>query len=210
MLKKNLFRGFSIIILLILIVVVGRQTNGYYNKPIITDEPYKTKGLSDAPIELLVFSDYACPFCSKLETLLDEILAAFPKQIKIQFKHFPLRSHPKAFVAAEAAECAADQNQFWNYHELLFSNQTEWTDSTELRNILLTYASKLKMNESEFGTCLDSGRKKEIVLNNKKEGEKLFINSTPTLILNRHKVLMLKKKEAIETQIQKELERIKV
>jgi protein-disulfide isomerase len=92
-----------------------------YNLPAGTSP---VKGPADAPITIVEFSDYQCPFCARSEPLVKEALAAYPTQARVVFKHFPLTSiHPNAMPAALAAAAAQQQGKFWEMHEKLFANQ---------------------------------------------------------------------------------------
>lgn len=79
-----------------------------------------TRGPADAPITLVEFSDYECPFCKASESVVVQVLERYPTQVKLEFKNYPLPTHPKARPAAEAAVCAAEQGKFWEFHDALF------------------------------------------------------------------------------------------
>ena len=86
------------------------------------------RGAANAPVVIVEFSDYQYPFCARVEPTIEQVLQNFPTQVKIYYRNFPLTQlHPLAQKAAEAAQCANDQGKFWEYHDLLFEKQSEWT-----------------------------------------------------------------------------------
>ncbi len=126
------------------------------NVKIDSDDP--VLGDSDAPITIVEFSDFQCPFCAR--AFSDAVTQLKNNEIKdgkvkLIYKDFPLTSiHPFAQKAAEAAQCAFDQGKFWEYHDILFTNQNA-LDTTSLKK----YASDLDLDTDGFNTCLDSGEK---------------------------------------------------
>jgi len=135
----------------------------------LADAP--TKGPPGAKVTIIEFSDFECPYCARFVTqTLPSILSNYGDKIVFAFRNFPLTSmHPYAEKAAEASECANDQGAFWQYHDLLFTNQSQLSgliqaDATNgLNNViaqLKQYASTLNLDTAKFNTCLDSGADK--------------------------------------------------
>lgn len=86
------------------------------------------KGKAGAPVTIIEFSDFQCPFCSRVLPTVKKVLSEYGDKVQFSYKHFPLVSiHPRAAKAAEAAECAKDQGKFWEFHDQLFENQTDWS-----------------------------------------------------------------------------------
>ena len=141
----------------------------------IEDEPWI--GDQNATITIIEFSGYDCPYCAKfaLETL-PKILRNF--SVKVVFKDFPVHGEVKAH---EAANCAREQGKYWEYHEILFKKQAEWRKN---ESKFIEYAKELGLNLSEFEACLDSGKYREEVLEDKEEGIKLGVRGTPTFFIN--------------------------
>jgi protein-disulfide isomerase len=115
-------------------------------------------GSEDAEISIVEFSDFQCPFCGRAnDGLIAELKASnyiANGDVNLVFKHFPLRSiHPQAQKASEASVCAQDQGKFWEYHDVLFSNQNALSDAD-----LKKYASQLGLNTNNFNDCLDNGK----------------------------------------------------
>ena len=146
----------------------------------IEDEPWK--GEEDAKIVIVEFSGYDCPFCAKFALeVMPKILRNF--SVKIVFKDFPVHEEIKAH---EAANCAKEQGKYWEYHDILFSRQAEWRKN---ESKFIDYAEELGLNVTEFEVCLNSGKYREEVLEDKEEGLKLGVRGTPTFFINGKKVV---------------------
>lgn len=138
-----------------------------------------SRGPDKAPITIVEFSDFECPFCSKGEEVISEVMAAYKDKIKIVFRDFPLPMHSHAPKAAEAAHCANDQGKYWEMHAKLFANQK----SLEVAS-LKEYAKVLNLDLDKFSKCLDSGEKAKLVEENQKVGTDLGITGTPAFFVN--------------------------
>jgi len=108
------------------------------------------KGNENAPITIVEYSDFQCPYCSRFHSDMNQIMSEYPNDVKWVYKHFPLDSiHPVARKAAEASECAADQDAFWEYADELYDRQSILKESE-----LTTIAQDIKLNMGEFNECL--------------------------------------------------------
>lgn len=139
-------------------------------------------GSESAPITILAFIDFECPFCRQSYSTFRTVTKG-NNNVRVLFKHFPLTSiHPKAGIAALAGECARDQHKFWEYYDLLFIKQD--------LNIkaLKQYAVDLRLNTQTFNTCLDSQQHLSRVEKDFNDGIKLGVRGTPTYIVNTQKV----------------------
>src|SRR5207249_1888009 len=96
---------------------------------ILLDQEAKARRLERAPIELIEFSDFQCPFCLQANPTVNQLLNAYGDRIRLVYRHYPLPNHPNARPAAEAAECASEQDKFWPFHDRLFANPAKLTDS---------------------------------------------------------------------------------
>lgn len=143
-------------------------------------DPARVKGDPKAPITIVEFSDYQCPFCKKTESTLKEILTKYNGQVKLAYLDFPLREiHPRAQPAAEAAHCAGEQGKFWEYHDALFEDQSKLAAAD-----LLSRAKALKLDETSFQSCLESGRFKSKVEADLEAGNKAGVAGTPGFFVN--------------------------
>ncbi len=148
-----------------------------------------TRGNTNAPVKLMVFSDYMCPWCGEYATTVaNRIRTDFidtGKVVEIYYD-FPLGgSHVHSFLAGRAARCAEDQNRFWEYHDLLFSRQKEWSgERTPPTKMFIDYAKTVGLEKGKFASCLQSDMHADLVEYNRQLGEQAGVNSTPTVFIN--------------------------
>ncbi len=139
-----------------------------------------SQGPPAAPVTLVEFSDFQCPYCAKLFTTLHQVLDKYGSQVRLVYRNFPLlQIHPYAEKAAEAGLCAADQGHFWEMHDLMFQTQGQLKEED-----LKTKAARLKLNMESFDSCLDSGQHAEQVRQDLYAGSKLGVTGTPALFIN--------------------------
>ena len=142
-------------------------------------------GNPNAPVTIIEFSDFQCPFCARFQTqTLPLILEQYVEtgKVKFVFRDFPIiSSHPNAMPAAVASECADEQNKFWEYHDMLFENQGVWSkmEFTSTITLFKEYATELELNQEQFNVCLDSGKYVNEINNDLEDGRKYEITGTP-------------------------------
>ena len=139
------------------------------------------RGPQDAPIVIVEFADYECPYCQRIHPDLKKLQVEFAGKVSLAFKDFPLPMHPHAEKAAEAARCAEEQGQFWNFHDMLFENQQK----LELAQ-LKEYAHALKLDAARFDQCLDAGEQAAAVRKDFAQGQRLGLTGTPSFFINGH------------------------
>ncbi|HEY4717972.1 MAG TPA: DsbA family protein, partial [Anaerolineales bacterium] len=150
-----------------------------HNVPVDSNDP--VLGPSDAPITIIEFADFECPYCQRyaLETH-PRLIEEYGAQVRFVYKDFPLTSiHAEAFPAALAGQCALEQNEFWEYHDLLFSGRLGLS-----RNTYLAYAGELGLDVDEFEACFDEGRYADAVQADYDFAVGLGVSSTPTFLIN--------------------------
>lgn len=150
-------------------------------------------GSPEAPVKMLVFSDYQCPYCgqfaAQMKPLLEENEVA-QGMLQVVFYDFPLGGgHRHSFIAARAARCAGDQGKFWEYHDLLYGQQSRWSPkpSTPMGDFE-DFAQRIGLDVAEFKGCLNSDRHADVVTANRMLGLQLGVNATPTVIINGKRV----------------------
>jgi protein-disulfide isomerase len=137
------------------------------------------KGPKSAPVTVVLYSDFQCPFCSRAVPVVKQIEDTYKGKVRIAFKHLPLPFHDKAELAAEASMAANEQGKFWEYHDKLFANQQALD-----RPSLEKYAGELGLNTGKFKAALDSGKYKQYVADDAKSGSSVGATGTPTFFVN--------------------------
>jgi protein-disulfide isomerase len=137
-------------------------------------------GSPKAPVQLVEFADYECPYCKKVHPELKKLHDEYGDKLAVAFKDFPLPMHAHSEKAAEAARCAGDQGKFWEFHDVLFSG-----GGLEVPQ-LKEYARNLKLDTGRFDKCLDSGEETAAVRKDFAQGTKLGLTGTPSFFINGH------------------------
>ena len=141
---------------------------------------FPSKGPASAPVTIVEFSDFECPFCGGLFPTLKQIEKTYSDQVRLVYRQFPLTNiHPYAQKAAEASLCANDQQHFWEMHDSMFGNQRELSIAD-----LKQRAVDLKLDAPAFNQCLDSGKHAAAVQKDIQEGARAGVTGTPALFIN--------------------------
>ncbi len=149
-------------------------------RPVITKDDHIWGSLK-APVKIVVYSDFTCPFCRQFYETSQQIKEKFGDQVVIAFRYFPLPSHQGAFEAALAAECAAEQGKFWPMYNKLFADNKEHRLTTDQ---YLADAKGLALNISQFSQCLKSKKYKEKIARSYVEGKGFDVLGTPTVFVD--------------------------
>jgi protein-disulfide isomerase len=137
------------------------------------------KGPATARITLVEFSDFECPYCSAAAAKVETILQAYPNDVRLVYKQYPLETHPHARMAAEASLAAHAQNKFWPMHDKLFANSRRLSDAT-----VLASAKEIGLDLARFQSDLKSAKIKQTVEKDIADGTKAQVSGTPTLFIN--------------------------
>jgi protein-disulfide isomerase len=160
-------------------------------------------GRSSAPVTVIEFSDFQCPFCQRVAPTLKKLRETYGDKVRIVWKDFPLTQiHPQAFKAGEAAHCAGDQGKYWEYHDQLFANQQSLQPED-----LKKYATDLGLDAAAFTACLDTSKHGERVRDGVAQGTRLGVNSTPTIYINGRMLSGAQPYETFVSVIDEELSR---
>jgi protein-disulfide isomerase len=154
-------------------------------------------GAVDAPVTIIEFSDFQCPFCKRFrDQTLDPILQTYEGKVRFVYRDFPISSiHEWAQKAAEAGECADEQGKFWEYHDLIFASQTALNQQLEtegLNGIVGTfkgYAGQLGLDTTAFNSCLDSSKFAQEVQKDYNDGVAAGVTGTPAFYINGQEVI---------------------
>jgi protein-disulfide isomerase len=162
----------------------------------IDDDPIR--GDQNAPITIVEFSDFQCPFCARFHIqTLPLILEQYVEtgKVKLVYRDFPIQNiHPNAISAAVASECAHEQDKYWEYHDALFENQQVWNnaETTSTITIFKEFATKLELNQEQFNSCLDSGKYIDEISNDLKDGRNYGITGTPGFFIGNEEIGFVK------------------
>jgi len=146
----------------------------------VSADPARVRGRREAPVVIVEFSDFQCPYCRGVQGALRQLLARYEGRVQHAFRDFPLDDiHPQAQKAAEAARCAAERGKFWEYHALLFEHFGKLG-----RDTLLAHARMLGLPAEEFSACLDTGKYEDAVRQDVEDGLRAGVNGTPAFFIN--------------------------
>lgn len=164
----------------------------------------RVRGNADAPVTIVEFSDFECPFCRASEGLMKNLLSKYGDNVKVAYRDFPLRqNHSHAEAAAEASHCASEQGKFWAYHDLLFSNPAKLDAAG-----LLEEARTAGLNESQFLSCLNTGKYKSAVDADVKAASAARVSGTPAFFINGIFIAGAQPSSVFEKTIDSELARL--
>lgn len=159
------------------------------------------RGPANAPIELVEFSDFQCPYCLRADPTVRQVLATYGDRIHLVYRHYPLPNHPNARPAAEAATCAGDQGKFWAYHDRLFGNQAR-LENADLKQ----HAVEIGLDAAKFNACVDRRQSKAQVDADIRAAEEAGVNGTPHFFINGRPLSGAQPFEAFKRVIDEELE----
>lgn len=166
------------------------------------------EGSASTGVTLVEYGDYECPYCGEYFTTVKQVAAAYNNEIQFQFRNLPLTQiHPNAFAGARAAEAAGLQGKFWQMHDLLYADQSGWSDSTgNVEPTLVSYAQQLGLNTTQFKSDFSSQKVDDLINADlaafNKTGEEM---ATPTFFLDGKKISPANSVSAFETLINAEI-----
>ncbi|HXO29371.1 MAG TPA: thioredoxin domain-containing protein [Thermoanaerobaculia bacterium] len=161
------------------------------------------KGPAGAPVTIVEFSDFQCPFCSRITPTLEQVVSKYGNKVRLVFRQFPLPMHPNAAKAAEAALCANEQGKFWEMHDAMFKDQA----GLAVDGLKSKAAGIAGINAASFNSCLDSGKQTPAVQSDMKAGTKAGVNGTPAMFINGRFVSGVVSADDLSKVIDEELKR---
>jgi protein-disulfide isomerase len=165
---------------------------------------HPSSGAASAPVTIIEFSDFQCPFCRAAESTLKQVRQKYGDQVKLVYMDFPLGFHPHAMDAARAARCAADQDKFWQFHDALFLDQKK-LDPDNLRQT----AAKIGLDRDKFNACFTSDKYDAGIRKDVAEGNSLGVTGTPTFFINGRELAGAQPPPKFDEVIDEELARAK-
>jgi protein-disulfide isomerase len=141
------------------------------------DDP--TRGPRDAPVHIVMFSDFQCPYCAQAEPVLARVRQIYGDKVAITFRDYPLPIHPLAMIAAKAANCAAKSGKYWEFHDALFASQTDLS-----RDRIREIAESLGLSMNDLASCFDAPATNLEIQHDVDDGRRLGVDSTPTFFVN--------------------------
>ena len=157
--------------------------------PLATGPRGVVMGPDSAPVEILEFSDFECPFCGQYATIQmpDVRQRLMPTgKVRWRFMHFPLQGHTKSPYAHLAAACANQQGKFWDMHDAIYAHQEQWATERNPLSSLASYAQQAGLDMTAYNSCVENRSAWGRVLADKAMGDSLGINGTPTFFINGH------------------------
>jgi len=148
------------------------------------------RGPENAELTLVEFGDYQCPSCGAYHPFVKEILNRYPKQVRLEFHHFPLISiHPNSMAASKAAEAAGEQGHYWEMHDALFEYQTQWADKPDPKPIFAAIANRIGINGTLLVQTMETSPViQQRILQDVERGNKANIQAVPTFFINGQEV----------------------
>jgi len=168
----------------------------------VAEEGAAAKGPTDAPIQIVEFSDFECPYCLRVFPTVTEILNTYGNRVRFAYRHYPLPNHPNARPAAEAAACANEQGKFWPYHDRLFATPGKLS-GVDLKQ----HAVELGLEAAAFNACVDSRKYQKQVDADMAAGEAAGVTGTPAFFINGRPLYGAMPFEAFKQIIDEELAR---
>jgi protein-disulfide isomerase len=191
--NKGWIRTIAVVAIAIAIVLVVVSLTSAAKSPVtvttassaLSECGTPTCGQANAPVTIDIYADFQCPFCARADGVLQQLASPYVDtgKVKLVYHNFPIIG-PESETAAQAAECAGDQNKFWAYANYLFTHQNGENTGAFSPDALKNFAAQLGLNQSAFNTCLDSGKYSALVRQQLAEGQQRGVNVTPTFFIN--------------------------
>jgi len=169
-------------------------------RQVIAKADRPSKGPESAPIDMIEFSDFQCPYCESAFPTVNQVLSTYGDRIHFTYRHYPLAIHPRARPAAEASQCAAEQGKFWQFHDKLFGDQSKLGDE-DFRQ----YAAQLGLDVAQFNSCVDSRKYSAEIEADIHVGDEAGVSGTPAFYINGRMLSGAQPFEAFKSIIDEEL-----
>jgi protein-disulfide isomerase len=214
--KKSMSLGTKIGIAVILLIIVAFflpridssvSTEQFGELTVTQISPVDhVKGNPDGQVLIVEYSDFECPACAAYEPLIDQVIQDYGDNVAVAYRHFPLKQiHPDAVPAARASEAAANQSQFWPYHDILFERQAEWSQLANPYPKFVEYAEELGLDVEQFERDYSSDYAKGVVEFMYRDAIARNLRGTPSIFLNGNPVVGVTSYEDLARQVERAL-----
>ena len=182
--RKNIIAIF-VVVVTVALILAGRLALPYlHKKPVEIENPERVKGNPQASMKIVEYIDFQCPACAMGSQFLKEAIDQYPSQIFLEMKYFPLPMHTHAYTAARYAECAAREKKFWPFQDLLIARQDQWKRLIDATPAFVQMAQEIGLNVDQITSCVKEESVTTTIINDKAEGDKRGVKSTPTYFVN--------------------------
>lgn len=155
------------------------------SQTVVVEPSAHVRGPANAPVTVEEFSDFQCPTCARMHPVVKQLLAKYPQQVRLVFRHYPLANiHAYAREAARASEAAGLQGKFWEMADLLYARQAEWSKAAPARPLFVGYAQQLGLDTARFQQDIDSTAVSMRVVNDERRAQSRRLQGTPTFVVN--------------------------
>ena len=146
---------------------------------------YRQKGPRSAPVTIVIYSDFECPFCRRGAKAVDGLFRHYPNRLHIVFRQKPLTNmHPYAMLAARTAECAGQQGKFWEFHDSLFAHQDDWAHPPDTAGRLTALARQTGLDVAKLGACMSSPATSALIEADLRDAAARNVHATPTFLID--------------------------
>ena len=162
-----------------------QSTSTQADMSILLSNTRHSQGNSNASVKIVEFADYECPACGAASPITKKVIEKNKDKVYFVFRHYPIPSHRNSKTAALASEAADEQGKFWEMHDLIFENTTDWVTSDNAKKVFEGYAEKLGLDLEKFKQDFDKGG--GVINNDYTDGNKVGVDATPTFFINGEK-----------------------
>jgi protein-disulfide isomerase len=202
-------KQFLAILAVVIIVLIGiftltgnKSSNGAKSSSGSGTPTNHVEGNGKSGVTLVEYGDYECPYCEQYYPIVKQVQAEFNDQMTFQFRNFPLTSiHQNAFAGARAAEAAGLEGKFWQMHDALYDNQSQWAEASNPVPYFNQYAQQLGLNSAQFQKDYSSTKVNDLINADMAAGNKLGVDATPTFYLDGKQINVTATASSFETQI---------
>lgn len=178
----------SVIIVVVCVALVLGIKYYQENRPVSVLSG-RFKGNPNAQVKIVEYIDFQCPACAAGSKYLQERMKKDPNGIYLEMRYFPLAMHSHAFLSSRFAECASNQNKFWEFHDKLIDAQNEWSKQINAFPAFELMAQELNLDMNKLNMCLADSKVDQIINQHKENGQKSGVKSTPTYFVNNKMVV---------------------